>query len=344
MTDRVWRWGMVGCGDVTERKSGPAYQRATGSQLVAVWSRRADKAEDYARRHGVARWHADLGALLADDTVDAVYVATPPASHPDIALRIAAAGKPCCIEKPLANTLADAKLIAEAFTSRGLPLFVAFYRRSLPRFRQVADWINDGRIGALRHIHWSLTRAPNTADLSGADNWRTDPDHAPGGYFDDLACHGLDLFDHLAGPLGEAHGQALHQHQLYQAPSAFAASWQHESGATGTGVWNFAAAGREDQVRILGSQGEIRFSVFEDAPVFLDADGETVSRLIGNPDPIQLPHVRAMIDHLNGGPPHPAIAANALRTVRAVDAIRGAPPAGQDTRQDMRQDTGIAPG
>jgi len=324
MANKVWRWGMVGCGNVTERKSGPAYQQAIGSDLVAVCSRRADKAEDYARRHGVTRSHAGLDDLLADKTVDAVYVATPPASHPEIARRIAAAGKPCCIEKPLANTSAEAMLIADEFASRNLPLFVAFYRRSLPRFRQLADWINDGRIGAVRHIHWSLTRAPNAADIGGADNWRTDPAHAPGGYFDDLACHGLDLFDQLLGPLDGAHGQALHQHQLYKAPSGFAASWQHANGSTGSGLWNFAAAGREDQVRILGSHGEIRFSVFEDEPVILEAAGETDSRLIANPDPVQLPHVQAMINHLNGKAPHPAIAANALRTVRAIDAIRGA--------------------
>ncbi|OLF75415.1 oxidoreductase [Maricaulis sp. W15] len=325
MTHKNWRWGMVGCGDVTERKSGPAYRIAAGSELVAVYSRRADKAADYARRHGVDHWHDDLDALLANDAVDAVYIATPPAAHPDIARQVAAAGKPCCIEKPLANSLEEAEAIADAFSSRGLPLFVAFYRRSLPRFRQVAGWIETGRIGAVRHVHWSLTRAPNSADLSGADNWRTDPDVAPGGYFDDLACHGLDLFDHLIGPLSNVHGQALHQHQLYKAPSAFSANWQHANGATGTGVWNFAAAGREDQVRILGSHGEIRFSVFEDEPVILQAEDETLSQLVDNPDPVQLPHVEAMIAHLNGGPAHPSLAANALRTVRAVDAIRGVP-------------------
>ena len=322
MTGRTWRWGMVGCGNVTERKSAPAYQKAAHSELVAVTSRRPDRAEDYARRHGIAEVHDTLDGLLASDTVDAVYIATPPASHRDLALKVAASGKPCCIEKPLANSYPDSKTISDAFAARGTPLFVAFYRRSLPRFGQIADWINQGEIGAVRHVHWSLTRAPSDQDQAGSENWRTDREKAPGGYFDDLACHGLDLFDHLVGPLQDAAGQASHQHGLYTAPSAFAASWQHAGGATGSGVWNFAAHGQEDAVRILGSHGEIRFSVFEEEPVRLITDAGEVARIIDNPDPVQLPHVEAMMADLNGGAAYTARAEHALRTARAMDAIR----------------------
>ncbi len=326
MTGRTWRWGMVGCGAVTERKSGPAYQQAAHSQLVAVTSRRPDRAEDYARRHSVAEVHETLDSLLASDTVDAVYIATPPATHRDLALRVATSGKPCCIEKPLANSYPDSKTISAAFASQGTPLFVAFYRRSLPRFRQIADWINQGEIGAVRHVHWSLTRSPSSEDEAGTANWRTDREDAPGGYFDDLACHGLDLFDHLVGPLQDAAGHANHQHRLYTAPSAFAASLQHAGGATGSGVWNFAARDREDAVRILGSDGEIRFSVFEDEPVRLITAAGEIALAIDNPNPIQRPHVEAMIADLNGGPPYTARAAHALRTARAMDAIRTPEP------------------
>src|SRR5258706_10250264 len=92
--DKVIRWGIIGCGDVTEVKSGPALQRATGSALVAVMRRDRAKAEDYARRHGVARAYDDGAALIEDPDVDAVYVATPPSSHLDYALAAAKAGEP----------------------------------------------------------------------------------------------------------------------------------------------------------------------------------------------------------------------------------------------------------
>ncbi|HQP36635.1 MAG TPA: Gfo/Idh/MocA family oxidoreductase, partial [Polyangiaceae bacterium] len=99
---RVIRWGMIGCGDVTERKSGPAFQKARESALVAVASRSPERAKDWALRHGVGRWHADAQALIDDPEVDIVYVATPPSSHAELALRCAAAGKPAYVEKPMA--------------------------------------------------------------------------------------------------------------------------------------------------------------------------------------------------------------------------------------------------
>src|SRR3954470_22835271 len=95
------RWGIVGCGDVTEVKSGPALQKADGSALMAVMRRDAGKAADYARRHGVAKSYGDGGALINDPDVDAVYIATPPSSHIDYVQRVAAAGKPVYVEKPM---------------------------------------------------------------------------------------------------------------------------------------------------------------------------------------------------------------------------------------------------
>src|SRR5882757_10269989 len=105
--DRLIRWGIIGCGDVTEVKSGPALQRATGSALVAVMRRDRAKAEDYARRHGVARAYDDAAALIADPDVDAVYVATPPSSHAAYTLAAARAGKPVYVEKPMALSHAE---------------------------------------------------------------------------------------------------------------------------------------------------------------------------------------------------------------------------------------------
>ncbi len=70
------RWGIIGCGDVTEVKSGPGFQRAQRSALVAAMRRDRAAAADYARRHGVPRFYDDAAALIADPDVDAVYVAT----------------------------------------------------------------------------------------------------------------------------------------------------------------------------------------------------------------------------------------------------------------------------
>src|SRR5262245_1147407 len=123
------RWGMIGCGDVTEVKSGPALQNAGGSTLLAVASRTQPKAQDFAGRHGVPRVHADADDLIGDQDVDAVYIATPPSSHCKLALKAAAAGKPCLVEKPMALNHGECLRMIEAFAGAGTPLWVAYYRR-----------------------------------------------------------------------------------------------------------------------------------------------------------------------------------------------------------------------
>ena len=75
------RWGFIGCGEVTEKKSGPAFNLIEGSEVVAVMSRRADRAQSYAERHGVKRWYTDPQALLNDPEVNAVYISNKTSSH-----------------------------------------------------------------------------------------------------------------------------------------------------------------------------------------------------------------------------------------------------------------------
>src|SRR5690349_18239861 len=116
------RWGIIGCGDVTEIKSGPGFQKAEGSELVAVMRRDAAKARDYAERHKVPRWYSDADALLADRDVDAVYVATPTSSHKEYVLKAARAGKPVLVEKPMAASVGDCEAMIAACREAGVPL------------------------------------------------------------------------------------------------------------------------------------------------------------------------------------------------------------------------------
>ncbi|MGE7955972.1 Gfo/Idh/MocA family protein [Pseudomonas sp. NPDC089530] len=314
------RWGMIGCGSVTERKSGPAFCKAPGSALVAVMGRRLEAVRDYAARHGIARFYTDAQALIDDPEVDAVYIATPPDSHHHYSLLVAAAGKHCCVEKPMALNVAQSLEMQQAFQQAGLHLFVSYYRRSLPRFQQVRQWLRDRRIGEVRHLSWTLTKAPAEVDRSGGANWRTDPQVAGGGYFVDLASHGLDLFQYLLGDITEVVGLTARQAGLYRAEDAVSASWRFASGALGTGAWNFVADRRVDRVEIIGSQGRIGFSVFDEHPVQLEAD-EQLSLIIGNPEHIQWHHVLGMNAHIRGEAQHPALAAEALKTDRIMDLI-----------------------
>jgi len=317
------RWGILGCGDVTEVKSGPAYQKTAGFKIEAVMRRDAEKAADYAKRHNIGKNYSDADDLINDPEIDAIYIATPPDTHKLYGLKVAAAGKICCIEKPLAPSYKESLEIHQAFKAKNIPFFTAYYRRTLPRFEQIKTWLDDNKIGTIRSIRWNFTKPASTDDLSGEYNWRTDAKVASGGYFDDLASHGLDLFIFLLGDIKEVSGYSLNQQGLYSAKDAVTACWLHESGITGNGNWNFASSKREDIVEISGSKGKISFSIFENDMIILsNEDGET-ELFIEHPENVQLHHVERIREHLWGNSTHPSNGFTAVHTSWVMDKILG---------------------
>ncbi|MCM4150642.1 gfo/Idh/MocA family oxidoreductase [Arenibacter sp. N53] len=317
------RWGIIGCGAVTEVKSGPPYQQTPDFQLIAVMRRDLKKAEDYAKRHGVPKFYGNAADLIMDPEVDAVYVATPPDTHKHYALMVAEAGKPCCVEKPMAPTYGDSLEIYNAFKKKKLPLFVAYYRRSLPRFLKIKAWLDNNEIGEIRHIKWHLSKPPSVEDLQKTYNWRTDGEVAPGGYFDDLASHGLDLFSFYLGDIENVYGVCTNQQKLYTAKDAIAACWIYKNGVTGEGSWNFGTAEREDRVEIVGSKGKIIFSVFNEEDITLSNENGIENLFIAHPKHVQQFHVENLRDHLLENKEHPSIGKTGLHTSWIMDKILG---------------------
>ena len=292
------RWGMIGCGDVAEVKSGPALQKADGSALVAVMRRDRDKAEDYARRHGVSRVHGEADALIHDAEVDAIYIATPPYSHRDLALKVAAAGKPCLVEKPMAMNHTECLQMVEAFRAAQRPLWVAYYRRALPRFLKVRELLRARAIGQLTSIHTNVT-AP-LAVGNAVKAWRFDTEIAGGGLFLDLASHSFDIIDFLAGPITAAAGFALNTGGTYAAEDVTAAAFQIGDRVAGTGVWNFNAPVAADSIVFTGSEGEIATAVLADADVVVTRGGQPNLYRFRNPPHVHQPLIQTIVDELRG--------------------------------------------
>ncbi|CAG7618497.1 Oxidoreductase P35 [Paenibacillus solanacearum] len=318
------RWGIIGCGNVTEVKSGPAFQKAEGSQLVAVMRRDGRLAEDYAKRHGVPKWYDRAEALIADPEVDAVYVATPPAFHKQYAIDAAKAGKPVYVEKPMAMNAAECEDMIAACREAGVPLFIAYYRRALPRFLKVKQWLDDGAIGEVRSVITTHLAKPSAQDLTGASTaWRIKPELSGGGYFYDLASHTLDVLDYLLGPIVQAQGTASNQAGLYEAEDIVTGSYAFASGAHGMGTWCFSAGSRMDRNEIVGSQGRIVFSTFGETPLRLIRDQGEEECAIENPAHIQQPLIQSIVNELLGQGRCPSTGDTAMRTSRVMDALAG---------------------
>ncbi|MBQ4520666.1 MAG: Gfo/Idh/MocA family oxidoreductase [Bacteroidaceae bacterium] len=295
----IVKWGFIGCGEATEKKSGPAFAQVEGSEVVAVMSRDAEKAQSYAKRHGIARWYTDAQKLVDDPEVNAIYIATPPSSHATFAIMAMRAGKPVYIEKPMAASYEDCARINRISKQTGIPVFVAYYRRYLPYFQKVKELI--GRIGRVINVQIRFAQPPRALDYNSQNlPWRVLPVIAGGGYFYDLAPHQLDLLQDMFGVILEAQGYTSNRGGLYEAEDTLSASFKFENGLPGSGSWCFVAheSAKEDRIEIIGDQGMLCFSVFTFDPIALHTEQGRKEFHIPNPQYVQQPLIQSVVNHL----------------------------------------------
>ncbi len=324
--DKV-NWGVIGVGDVCEVKSAPAMNLVDHSRLVAVMRRNEELAEDYARRHCVNKWYGDAKSLINDPDVNAIYIATPPNVHKELTILAAAAGKPVYVEKPMARTYLECQAMIAACAVAEVPLFVAYYRRTLPHFIEVKKLIEAGDIGEVRHVRVTLYQEL-IPDIVGkaANNWRVDPEIAGGGYFYDLASHQLDLLDFLLGPIANATGLIANQAGHYDAEDIVTATWRFDSGVLGSGSWCFTsdAVSQQDETVIVGSKGQISFATFGEGAFRLLTSTRDEAFEFDLPMHIQQFLIRDIVDELLGRGTCPSTGETGARTNRVMEAILGA--------------------
>ena len=297
-------WGFIGCGEVTEKKSGPAFNEVEGSQVVAVMSRSENKARSYAERHHIRKWYTDAQELIDDPDVNAIYIATPPSSHATFAIMAMRAGKPVYIEKPLAASYNDCIRINRISEQTGVPCFVAYYRRYLPYFQKVKEIIENGTIGKVINVQIRFSVPPRDLDYKNEKElpWRLQPDIAGGGYFYDLAPHQIDLLQNIFGVITRAHGYPANRAHLYKAEDTVSACFFFVNGVTGSGSWCFVGheSAKEDRIEIIGDKGSLSFSVFTYEPIVLITSEGKQSITVPNPSYVQLPMIKHVIEHLQG--------------------------------------------
>ncbi len=318
-------WGIIGVGDVCEVKSAPAMNLIEHSRLVAVMRRNGEKARDYAQRHQVPKWYDNADKLINDPEVNAIYIATPPGSHAEYTIKAAQAGKPVYVEKPMARNHNECVKMIEACKNASVPLFVAYYRRTLPHFLKVKEIIDQGIIGTIRMVNVVLTK-PIAPDIVAPDdeNWRVDPDIAGGGYFYDLASHQLDFLDYVLGPVVNARGYATNQAGHYAAEDIVTAVFHFENGVLGTGSWCFTASAPSDcdVTTIVGSHGQVSYASFGKPEVILEINGKTREVFsFAMPAHVQQPLIQTVVDDLRGHGQCPSTGESAARTNFIMESI-----------------------
>lgn len=318
------KWGMIGVGDVTERKSGPALYKTQHSSLLGVTSRTYAKAIDYAERHGIGRVYNDVSEMLADDQIDIVYIATPPDTHCEYSIQAMQAGKAVYVEKPMAMSVKEAEAMLAVAEQTGSKLFVAFYRRTLPYFDKIRQLLAEGAIGTVLTVSVRLFRPPFLTDLDRDQHtWRIKREIGGEGYFMDLAPHTLDILDYLLGAITSQNGHALNLAGNYDVPDTVSANWQHASGALGSGLWCFSALAEvaDDNIVITGTKGQLSFNTFDFKPIELvDASGKTLFDF-DRPEHIQQSMIESIVSEFLGNGTCPSTDVSALRTAYVAEHI-----------------------
>lgn len=318
-------WGMIGCGNVTEKKSGPAFSKVANSKLVAVMGRDPAKAADYAARHGVPVWYDNVDELINDARVNAVYIATPPDVHLEYASKAMLAGKPVYVEKPMARTAAECDEMNRISQETGTPLFVAYYRRGLPYFLKVKEMVDQGTIGVIRYVNIKLHKPP-AAEETGVNpqpRWRVSPEISGGGHFHDLASHQFDFLEYVFGPLKDASGISRNQAGLYQADDIVMANFEFNSGILGNGSWCFTVNKEQqtDETQIIGSTGLISFSFFDSYMITLKRGDDTETFEIPYPEHVQQPLIDGIVKELRGEGKSPSTGISGARASLILDRI-----------------------
>jgi predicted dehydrogenase len=316
-------WGIIGCGNVTEVKSGPAFNKVEGSRLIAVMRRNKERAEDYAIRHNVPKVYSAAYDLIRDTEINAIYVATPPGSHMEYAIASIKAGKPVYIEKPMALNYGECLKINETARKYKVPVFVAYYRRALPGFLNIKSLIENGSIGKVRFLNIQLFKAPSEDEKSGILPWRVDPAFSGGGHFFDLACHQLDYLDYLFGPVQTVKSTVLNKGGLYKAEDFVTAEFVFQDDIVATGTWCFSVSGQSnrDIIEITGTEGSISFSTFTFEPIVLVNGSGRREFINERPEHVQYYLIESIVRELEGKGASPSTGISGARTSRVMDEV-----------------------
>lgn len=314
------KWGLIGCGNVVENKSGPAFNTTENSSIFAIMRRDIIKAKESAKKLGAKKWYDNMDDLMADDEINAVYIATPPGLHLEQAIKCCKAKKPTYIEKPFARNYEEAIQITKMFEEAGVPLYIAHYRRALPKFIKIKEILQSGKIGRICEADFRLNRKYNYEEIH--NTWLYNTELSGGGKFYDIAPHSIDIMVYLLGNFTQINGIATNNNKEYDVEDVVIMSFKTDMGVIGTANFNSLALDKKDHMIIYGTKGKVEFSMHgNDTVIITTVNGEEKIE-IDNPKIIQESMVENVVKSLlTGKHLNTCLAKEALETYRIMDIV-----------------------
>lgn len=293
---KIINFGIIGCGDVTEKKSGPAFQKIEGSNLLAVMRRNEEKLIDYANRHNVSRYSTDYLELLIDENIDAIYIATPPKMHHYYTLEAAKYGKAVYVEKPMAMSVAECEEMIQVCKDNKVPLFVAYYRREQDKFKKVKEMIETNEIGEIRSFNYFYSSKIPTIDPNRS--WLLSKEVAGGGLLYDIGSHMIDTIIYMFGEVKMATGISSNQSGVLNVNDVTSGIIQFKNNVQGSIQLTFNGYENRDELTIIGSKGTLRFSIMSNDNLSIIKENETYEISFPNMEHVQLPLIKKVVSTL----------------------------------------------
>lgn len=309
-------WGMIGAGDVTEAKNGPGLYKNPNCELRAITNRTYEKAVSWSERHNGCIVYETVDQLLADPEIQAVYIATTPNCHKELALKCAAAGKHIYVEKPLFFNYEDAEEVLNACNEAGVFIYVAHYRRGLPQYLKAAELVSSGAIGTPLSARINFTCPADTVN-----GWRANPQVSGGGHFFEADIHVMDAVDLILGPYETVDLQVIPMEGDPTLEGAVSALFKWKNGMVGSGMWCYDTDLDRDTIEIFGTKGSITLGGLNlNAPFILTTEGETQEIHLEMPQNVGAPHEQLVAQAILSGHYNPKLCTleNAMRTLRTT--------------------------
>ena len=275
---KVLNWGLLGAGDIARKRIAPALRDLPSCRLIAVNRACAALAAEFAEEFGAEKWFADWEDLLADDEIEAVYIATPVFLHAAQTVKAAEAGKHVLCEKPMALNAAEGDRMIAACRANNVRLGVAYYRRFYPVIRRTKQLIEAGEIGrpAVAQINAFEFFDPGPAHPR---HWLLEKEKSGGGPMMDFGCHRLEVLMNLFGEVRALKSIVSNAVFKREVEDTAAVLFQFESGTCANLTVTHAACEPQDTLDIFGTHGSIHIPVLNGAELKLRIGSEEKTEL-----------------------------------------------------------------
>ncbi len=273
------KFGLVGCGDISRKRVAPALRDLPNCELVAVSRADFGKAESFAKEFGARKWYRDYAELIADDEIEAIYIATPVHLHAEQAIAAAEAGKHVLCEKPMAMNVDECDQMTAACQANNVKLGIAYYRHFYPAIKRIKEIIADGEIGhpviaQINAFEWF------NPEPSSPRHWLIEKAQAGGGPMFDFGCHRIEVLLNILGPITRTAGVLTRVIFERQVEDTGVAVFQFERGTLGVLSITHAARQSQDTVAIFGSEGSIQVESLNEGTVAIRTPaGDRVEKL-----------------------------------------------------------------